>query len=100
MVPPTIRRGLSRLRWRERVLRLAWGAARWLALALAALGLCCLADWVIDRFTDTPWPLRVVMLAAQVLLWAGAAFLLVLRPLAARLSDSRLALWVEARDRR
>jgi hypothetical protein len=100
MVPPTIKHGLSRLRWRERFLRLSWGAARWLALALVALGLCCLADYVIDRFTDTPWPLRVLMLGGQAALWAGAAFLLVLRPLAARLSDSRLALWVEARDRR
>ena len=37
MVPPTILRQLNRLRGRERRLRLAWGAARWLAVVVAAL---------------------------------------------------------------
>jgi hypothetical protein len=100
MVPRTIKRGLARLRWRERWLRLSWGAVRWLALAFAALALCCLTDWVIDRFADTPWPLRALMLTAQAGLWAAAAFLLVLLPVCRRLSDSRLALWVEDRDPR
>ncbi len=100
MVPRTIKRGLARLRRRERGLRLAWGAARWLALALAALALCCLTDWVIDRFTDTPWPLRAFMLTAQAGLWGASAFLLVLLPICRRLSDSRLALWVEDREPR
>jgi hypothetical protein len=100
MVPRTIKRGLARLRWRERWLRLSWGSVRWLALAVAALVLCCLADWVIDRFTETPWPLRALMLMAQAALWAGAAFLLVLWPVLRRLSDSRLALWVEQSEPR
>ena len=34
---------------------------------------------------------------SDVKLWATAAFFLVLRPVFARLSDSRLALWVEDR---
>ena len=88
------------MRWRERWLRVSWGLARWLALALAALALCCLTDWLLDRYTETPWGLRAAMLAAQAALWAGAAFVLILKPVATRLSDSRLALWVEDTDPR
>src|SRR5262249_44713801 len=100
MVPRTIKRGLARLRWRERWLRLAWGLARWLALALAARALCCLTDWLFDRYADTPWALRAVMYLAQAGLGGVAAFVLVLRPFFARLPDSSLALWVEAKDPR
>src|SRR5436189_125486 len=97
MMPATIRKGLGRLRRRERLLRLAWGAARWLALAVTVLALACLTDWVIDRFRDTPWAVRAAMTFFQAALWAAAAFMLVLRPVLARLSDSRLALWVEGK---
>ncbi len=97
MVPATIRKQLGRLRRREKLLRLAWGASRWLALAAAVLALACLTDWLIDRVRDTPWPLRAFMSFFQVGLWATAAFFLVLRPLFARLSDSKLALWVEGK---
>jgi hypothetical protein len=100
MVPRTIKRGLARLRWRERWLRLSWGLARWLALALAALALCCLTDWLLDRYAETPRALRAAMLLAQAGLWAAAVFFLVLRPFCARLPDSRLALWVEDKDPR
>ena len=72
MVPRTIKRGLARLRWRERWLRLSWGLTRWLALALAALALCCLTDWLLDRYAETPWALRAAMLLAQAGLWAAA----------------------------
>jgi hypothetical protein len=95
MVPRTILRELSRLRRDERFLRLAWGGARWLALAFGALTLSCLIDWVIDRFTETPLALRVFLSAAQLTLWVGAAWFLVLLPLLRRLSDSKLALLVE-----
>jgi hypothetical protein len=100
MVPRTIKRGLTRLRWRERWLRLSWGLTRWAALALAALALSCLTDWLLDRYAETPRALRVGMLAAQACLWAVAAFVLVLRPFLTRLPDSRLALWVERTDPR
>src|SRR5262245_28717813 len=100
MVPRTIKRGLARLRRRERWLRLSWGLARWLALALAALALCCLTDWLLDRYAETPWPLRAAMFLAQAGLWSAALFFLILRPFFARLPDSRLALWVEAKDPR
>lgn len=97
MVPRTIKKQLSRLRWRERWLRLTWGGARWLALALVALALACLIDFLIDRTAETPWALRVLLSGAQVCLWVVAAFVLILRPLWERLSNSRLALWVEER---
>src|SRR5436853_4016167 len=95
MVPSTIRKRLTSLRRRERLLRLIWGAARWVALAVVVLALFCLTDWLIDRVTDTPWLLRWAMFGGQALLWAGAALFLILVPLVRRLSDSRLALWVE-----
>ncbi|HEV3259717.1 MAG TPA: hypothetical protein VG013_22810 [Gemmataceae bacterium] len=97
MVPRTILRQLSRLRWRERGLRLAWGATRWLAVAVALLAAACLADWLIDRREDTPWALRLGMLVAQAVLWVVLAAVLVARPLLRHMSDSRLALWVEDR---
>lgn len=95
MVPRTIRKHLARLRRRERGLRLVWGAARWLALALAALAGACLVDYLIDRTMPTPWALRGLLVFLQAALSLSACALLILWPLTRRLSDSRLALMVE-----
>ncbi len=95
MVPRTILRQLSRLRWRERSLRFTWGAARWLAVVLIVLGLACLTDYLIDRYTETPWPLRYALAAAQLLLACFILAVWVFGPTLRRLSDSLLALWVE-----
>jgi hypothetical protein len=97
MQPTGILEQLARLRWRERGLRLVWGLCRFVAIGGAVLGLACLTDWWIDRRQDTPWLLRVSMLVLQISLWAGLAFVVLLRPLARRMSDSDLALWVEGR---
>jgi hypothetical protein len=97
MVPRTILRQLARLRRRERGLAFLWGSARALALATTVLIFACLADWVIDRWQDTPWLLRCLLLGGQAVLWLGLTVLLILRPLLRRLQDSRLALHVEAR---
>jgi hypothetical protein len=97
MVPATIRRQLARLRRRERGLRLLWGATRCLAVALPVLAGACLLDWWIDLRSDTPWTVRATMLVAQAVLWATLGVVFVIRPLCQRLSDSRLALWVESR---
>src|SRR5690348_10333858 len=97
MVPPTILRQLNRLRGRERLLRLAWGAARWLAVVVAALFVACLADWWIDRGRDTPYTLRVGMLLAQVALAAALLVVWVLAPVVRRRSDDDLALLVESK---
>jgi hypothetical protein len=77
---------------------MAWGCARWLALAGVVLLLACLTDWLLDRSHGTPWSLRVLMFAAQAALWLGAAWFFLLRPLFTRLRDGRLALWVERRQ--
>src|SRR6266542_1004877 len=100
MVPSTIRKELARLRRRERLLRLAWGAARWLALAVVVLALMCLTDWLIDRVTDTPWALRVLMLGGQAARWVGAACLLIVIPPERLLRVSRLTLWVDDKTSR
>lgn len=97
MVPPTIRNNIGRLRRRERLLRFAWGAARWLALVVTLLLLAGLTDWLLDHQEETPWAVRVALFAAQVVAAAGAAFVFVLRPLFRRLPDDDLALAVEDR---
>src|SRR5262249_7606350 len=97
MVPRTILSQLSRLRWQERRLRLVWGAARWVVLAVMALAVACFIDWLVDLRQDTPMPLRRGLLVGQLLLWTVAAVVLLVIPLLRRLSDSRLALWIEER---
>jgi len=97
MVPQKILDGLARVRARERMLRLAWGAARTLALTAGAMLLACLIDWLVDLRTETPSTLRGFLLLAQVALWAGAAGVLIVGPLLKRLDDGDTALWVEGR---
>ena len=98
MIPRTILAKLASLRRRERLLALAWGAAQWLALVAAALGTACLGDWLIDRERDTPWAVRRLLLAAQVLLAATAGFFFLVKPQMRRLRNDTLALWVEERQ--
>jgi hypothetical protein len=95
MVLLTITRQLRRLRRRERLVRLAWGAARWLAVVVVALAVACLIDWWIDRRQDTPFALRVGLLAAQVALAAALAVMWIITPLVRRRRDDDLALFVE-----
>jgi hypothetical protein len=95
MVPRTILRQLARLRRRERLLALAWGITRGLAIGILVLAVACLADWLIDRRRDTPIALRWAMLLTQIALWEFLLVAYVLRPLFQRMSDSWLSLWVE-----
>jgi hypothetical protein len=97
MVPQVIRRQLARLRRREFLLRLTWGLARVLALVLVLLALACLTDWVIDRFQETPWSVRVALLAVQVAAAAGAAVLFLVVPLLRWPGNTELALQVESK---
>jgi hypothetical protein len=97
MVPRTILRQLARLRRRERLLGLAWGGARWLAVTVLLLAVACAIDWFIDRRDDTPWALRWGMLLAQIGVAATGAVVLLAAPLLRHLRDSRLALWVESK---
>ena len=55
----------------------------------------CLTDWVVDRFLETPWPLRYFLATVQVLLTVFILSVWVFGPVLRRLSDNRLALWVE-----
>ncbi|HEY8503573.1 MAG TPA: hypothetical protein VIL46_03255 [Gemmataceae bacterium] len=96
MVPKSITRQLRNLRGRELVLHLVWGFARWLAFALGVLALACLIDWAWDGYEETPFGLRVALVAAQVVLYLAAAWWFVLRPLARFPSLDRLAERVEA----
>jgi hypothetical protein len=97
MVPTTLLRPLGRLRRRERLLAFAWGAARWLAVVTVCLVVACLVDWLYDRWDDTPWRVRIGLFAAQAVIALAAAAWFLFRPFLRRLSDDRLALWVEDR---
>jgi hypothetical protein len=97
MVPRTLLRPLSRLRWKERFLRLLWGMARVLVVVAVFLAGCCTVDWLVDRYTEdgTPHALLRFLLGGQALIAAVALALLVARPLFVRLSNARVALWAE-----
>lgn len=95
MVPPVITQKLSALRGREKFQSFAWGICRVLAVALVVLLLACLTDWLIDRTRDVPLWLRVSLLTFQIVLALGLFAWLVLPPILRRLSDDRLALWIE-----
>jgi hypothetical protein len=96
MLPPAIRRLLNRLRRRERLLDLAWAGARWLTAAAALFALACLVDFLIDRRRDTPYPLRVGLLAVQMVAWL-AGLIALARALSRRRSDDELALRIEGK---
>ncbi|MBX7103066.1 MAG: hypothetical protein K1X57_03245 [Gemmataceae bacterium] len=85
---------LNALRRRERLIAGAWAAARWVAIVLAGLAVACTVDWWIDLRRDTPYPLRIGMLASQVVLAAAAGAVLLL-PVVRRRSHEQLALFVE-----
>jgi hypothetical protein len=72
-------RQLKHWQAREWFFRLAWGFARFLAVVVVAVTLACFTDWLIDRYTDTPFWLRVLMTAGQMILFAAAAYYLVWR---------------------
>src|SRR5262245_4984372 len=97
MIPSSIKRNLSSLRQRERLLTFAWGAARWLAIVLLLLLACGFVDWLIDRQRDTPDSIRVAMFGIQVATAIVLGLLLLFWPQLRWLGDSKLALWVEAK---
>jgi hypothetical protein len=59
-------RQLNRWRTVEQVLRLGWGAARFLAAVVAVVFVCCLVDWLVDRDRETPFALRVGLLVVSI----------------------------------
>jgi hypothetical protein len=94
MIPTSLQNKLSGLRRRERLLQFGWGLARWVALVLVLILLACLADYLMDRWDETPMILRQGMFYGLL----GIAFLsgiYFLWPLGRKLGDEELALWVE-----
>ena len=88
-------RQLRRWRLRERLVRLAWGGSRLVAVVAVVLGIACLADWLYDRSADVPFLLRLAMTGAQVLLAAGLGYLLLARPWARTPPEDELAFQAE-----
>src|SRR5271165_2839725 len=97
MIPSTLRKKLSLLRFRERCLELFWGASRFMALTLGLLIVACAVDWAIDRERDTPVELRRFLSYFQVAVAVAAGIWFLVWPLRNRLTDAALALRVEER---
>ena len=95
-MPVRILQLLQRLYWREMAQRLTWAGARVVAISLGLLLLCCLIDWWVDRWEDTPYALRVTLLVVQALTLLGGLVFLG-GTLANRLTPDALALWIEER---
>jgi len=45
---------LGRWRFLERLIRVAWGGARLVAIVATVLAVACVADWIIDRHSGSP----------------------------------------------
>ena len=73
-------RQLRAWRLREQLVRLAWGGSRWFAIVATVLAFACLADWLYDRRAEVPLALRVLATGSQVLIAAGLAYVLLIRP--------------------
>lgn len=78
--PQTSLAKLRRLRGRERVFLVLWGATRWLAFALTLLTLAVVTDWWIDKYRETPMWVRVPLTLLQVVGYAVAALVWVVWP--------------------
>lgn len=98
MPAPQLLDRLSELAKAERNLRLLWGLARWLALLVAALAICCFTDWLIDIWYDTPSALRLLMRFGLIALAVSFFYWWLTRPVLSGLDVETLALWVEERD--
>jgi hypothetical protein len=97
-------RQLQAWRFRERLIRVAWGGARWFAIVGSVLALACLIDWLIDHYSgsqgwrtffrkswvfsnldpmgvgETPVWLRCLMSLAQLALAVTLAYYFLVRP--------------------
>ncbi len=91
---PTIRRLLDRVRRRERLLALSRRAAWGVAAGAGLFAVACLVDFLVDFRQETPWPLRVALVAAQVAVW-GVALAAMAHALLRRRSDEALTALVE-----
>ncbi len=84
---PSLNGQLRAWQFREWLYSTARGAAWWLVILAVSLAIACAVDFYLDRYIDnvseegtsTPFWFRIAMAAGQVLVFAGAAYLLVLK---------------------
>ena len=72
---------LYSLRGRERLIRIAWGAVRWLAVVVTLLTMAFFIDWRLDKTRDTPMAVRITLTVVQVLAALAAGWYWLLRPM-------------------
>lgn len=87
---------LSHLRWRERYIALAWGIARWAALATVCLAIVAAIDWYVEQRHDMSRSLRSTLAGLELATLAVAAVAWIIVPVFRRRSDDTLALYVES----
>ena len=74
-------RQLKRWQTRERLLRLAWGVARLVAVVAMGLFVACSIDWIVDRYRETPFLLRFAMTTVQLAAFGAAAYVFPDKPI-------------------
>lgn len=70
---------LKRWQSKERFNRFAWGFAKWASIVIGGVSLACFTDWLIDRYRDTPFGVRVAMTIGQIALYVATATALLFR---------------------
>jgi hypothetical protein len=88
---------LYALRGRERMIHVAWGLTRWLALALTLFTAAAFVDWGVDHYVDTPLWVRAPLMLIQLVVLSVAGLFWIVFPLTRGPSLIRLARRVEKR---
>ncbi|MFO0937692.1 MAG: hypothetical protein U0798_14395 [Gemmataceae bacterium] len=72
-------RQLKRWQTCERLMLFAWGFARFTAVIAVGLFVCCFVDWLVDRYRETPFLLRLAMTTAQIVALVAGAYWFLLK---------------------
>lgn len=96
MLPGSIRSLLRRVRGRERAQAMAWTAAKWFSGVAVLTLLCCVVDYTIDLYRDSPAGARGVGRLVIALLFVAACARVILAA-RRRIGNQQAALWIEGR---
>jgi hypothetical protein len=91
--PTHLHQRLHELQAREKLLRLVWGASRWLAVVLFSILVVCFLDWLIDRWYDTSMLVRWLLRLSVVALAGWLGYRWIVQP--QRLSEQDMLFWLE-----
>lgn len=95
MVFQKLNQKIAHLRRVEIWSRFVWGFLRLLAVIMIVLICASMIDYIIDRYVDTPWGVRLFLFAGQIVLAIVLLNQWIIEPLRCGLSNDDLALKVE-----